>query len=73
MILIKDLYNPAVTSRQPPRGNVIYIDPGLADTYLVDLARLGVVDLEQNPAYRPGGSAEIITAQDRPGPDRTGA
>ena len=62
MILIKDLYNPEVISRQPPRGNVIYIDPGVADTYLLDLAMLGVVDLEQNPAYRPGGGAAEIVA-----------
>ncbi|MDN5802996.1 MAG: hypothetical protein L0H26_00155 [Microlunatus sp.] len=61
MILIKDLYNPDVTTRQPPRGNVVYIDPGVAETYLLDLARLDVVDLEQNPAYRSGGgSAEIV-------------
>lgn len=60
MILIKDLYNPDVTSRQPPRGNVIYIDPGVPGRYLLDLALLGLVDLEQNPAYRPGASAEIV-------------
>lgn len=60
MILIKDLYNPEVTTRQPPRGNVIYIDPGVAATYLLDLSMLGVVDLEQNPAYRPGGAADIV-------------
>jgi hypothetical protein len=60
MILIKDFYNPAVTSRQPPRGNIVYIDPGQPEPYLLDLDRLGVVDLEQNPVYRSGGTAEII-------------
>lgn len=64
MILIKDLYNPAVTDRRPPLGNVDYIDPGVAETYLHDLARLGVVDLQLNPAYRPGGSAEILAPLD---------
>jgi hypothetical protein len=60
MILIKDLYNPAVTTRRPPRGNIVFIDPGLADAYLLDLAGLGVIDLEQNPVYRSGGSTEIL-------------
>ena len=60
MILIKDLYNPDHTTRQPPRGNVIYLDPGVPETYVLDLARLDALDLEQNPAYRPGGAAEIV-------------
>jgi len=60
MILLKDLCNPTVTTRQPPRGKVMFIDPGLADAYLLDLARLDVINLQQNPAYRPGGATGII-------------
>lgn len=64
MILIKDLYNPEANTREPPHGNVIYIDPGVAANYLVDLDMLGVVDLEENPAYRPGGGAAEILMPD---------
>ncbi|HET9647105.1 MAG TPA: hypothetical protein VFP34_02610 [Microlunatus sp.] len=66
MILIKDLYNPAVTTRQPPRGNIIYIDPGQPEPYLLGLGRLGVVDLEQNPAYRSGGASDIVIPDREP-------
>jgi len=33
---------------------------------VLDLARLGVVHLEQNPAYRPGGVSDLVIPDPEP-------
>lgn len=52
MILITGLYHPS-QRRQPPAGNVTFLDPGTPDTYLDDLARIGEIKLQQNPTFAP--------------------
>lgn len=60
MVLIEPLYDPSLGDRVPPAGNVVFIDPGVPDRYLRDLARLGLIELSSNPIYREGGLAELI-------------
>lgn len=59
MVLLTVLYDRSLGQRNPPAGNVVFIDPGDPDTYLSDLQRLGLIQLSTNPAYRPGRLTEI--------------
>lgn len=62
MVLLTVLYDRSLSERTPPHGNVIFIDPGVPETYLADLQRLGLIQLTRNPAYRPGRLTEIIAS-----------
>lgn len=51
MLLMGDLYAAEYGRFTPPTGNVVFLNPGYADRYLADLARLGLLTLTENPAY----------------------
>ena len=51
MLLMGDLYAAEYGRFTPPAGNVVFLNPGYADQYLVDLASLGLLALTENPAY----------------------
>ena len=67
IVLIEPLYDTSLGSRVPPAGNVVFIDPGVPDRYLRDLARLGIIELSRNPMYREGGLTELIIPDDHEG------
>lgn len=59
MLLMGDLYAAEYGRFTPPTGNVAFLNPGYADQYLADLARLGLVALTENPAYTAQPLVEI--------------
>ena len=66
MVLFTVLYDQSLGQRTPPAGNVMFIDPGVPETYLSDLQRLGLLQLSRNPAYRPGRLTEILAPAQEP-------
>lgn len=61
MVLLCIRYDRSLGERVPPAGNVVFIDPGVPETYIWDLHRLGVIELTRNPVFRPGGLTDIVT------------
>ena len=62
MLLMGDLYAAEYGRFTPPTGNVAFLNPGYADQYLTDLARLGLLALSENPAYTARPLVEISAA-----------
>jgi hypothetical protein len=59
MLLMGDLYAAEYGRFTPPTGNVTFLNPGYAEQYLADLARLGLLALTENPAYTGRPLVEI--------------
>lgn len=64
MLLMGDLYAPEYGRFEPPVGNVTLLWPGRAETYLHDLAELGLIALSENPAVTASPLVEVRGVQE---------
>lgn len=73
LLLIGELYpveaRGHIPARIPPLGNVEYLHPADSRHYMTDLARLGYVNLQENPAYSSPPRVDVIAVDDPDDPD----